>query len=273
MIEWKNIVRGLAMGVSDLIPGVSGGTTAVVLGIYDRLILSINQLFSRNFKSALFFLVPLGLGIVSALFIFSNVISFLLESYPIPTYFFFFGLILGVIPFLIQKVDAKRTFHVKHFILLIIAALVVALNFSIDLDESSTVMQNLDMADYMLLFGAGWIASSAMLLPGVSGSLFFTILGVYGTLVHALSTINIPVIAVVAVGILVGILVMSKIIRYVLRRYPIATYAGIIGLMLGSSFVILPGIPPTPGLFMSSIVTFVAGLALAFGLGRVEHDH
>lgn len=126
MWEWRNIYRGLLMGASDVVPGVSGGTIAVVLGIYDRLIEAINGFFSKEWKKHLKFLLPLGIGIVTSIALLASVIDWLFEHYPGPTQFFFLGLIIGVLPYLTHKADMKNKFQGKHYVLLLIGAAVVA---------------------------------------------------------------------------------------------------------------------------------------------------
>src|SRR5690625_182412 len=125
-MEWKNIYRGLLIGGSDVIPGVSGGTIAVLLGIYDELIEAINGIFSRHWRRYLNFLVPLGIGVATAIFTVARILKWFLAHYPGPTYFFFLGLIVGVIPHLFQEADARRTFTVKHIILLVIGGVLIS---------------------------------------------------------------------------------------------------------------------------------------------------
>src|SRR5690625_5619809 len=124
-MEWKNIYRGLLMGASDVIPGVSGGTIAVLLGIYVHLIAEIKGFFSKDLKKHLTFLLPLGIGMAAAVLLLSRVIEWLFNHYPALTNFFFLGLIIGVLPYLFQKADAKNQFETKHIILLIIGAVLV----------------------------------------------------------------------------------------------------------------------------------------------------
>src|SRR5690625_5145324 len=107
LMEWKNLYRGFIMGGTDVIHGVSGGTIAVVLGIYDRLIAAINGIFSKDWKKHLGFLIPLGIGIVTAIFTLAHLMEWLLIYYPGPTFYFFLGLIIGVLPLLFREVDVK----------------------------------------------------------------------------------------------------------------------------------------------------------------------
>src|SRR5690625_4228471 len=109
-MKWKNIYRGFAMGISDVVPGVSGGTIAVILKFYDELIMAINGFFSRKWKEHLRFLVPLAIGMGLAIFSFSRVMDWLLTFYERPTYYFFLGLIVGILPNLFKESKARITF-------------------------------------------------------------------------------------------------------------------------------------------------------------------
>ena len=269
-MEWKNIYRGMMMGASDVVPGVSGGTIAVVLGIYDQLIEAVNGFFSKEWKKHLGFLIPLGIGVLAAIFLLAGVIEYLFEHYPGPTQFTFLGLIIGVLPYLLHKSEAKYKFKVNHFFLLFIGIAIVASMLFFRSDTTAPIT-DITLATYGFLFLAGFIASAAMILPGISGSFLLLIIGVYGTVINAISEFKIDIIAVVGLGIAMGILVMSKVIHYFLEHYTTATFAVIIGLVTGSIFVIFPGWPTTTGGVIISIVTFALGLFVAFLLGRVEY--
>lgn len=269
-MEWKNIYRGMIMGASDVIPGVSGGTIAVLLGIYDRLIAAINGFISKDWKKQLGFLIPLGIGVVTAILLLSHVIKWLFEHYPAPTQFFFLGLILGVLPYLFHKADVKSNFQSKHVVLLIIGVIVVGSMVFFNAGEGS-VIENKTMSTYVLLFFSGFIASSAMILPGISGSFMLLIIGVYKTVLVGVSNFQLDVIAVTGVGIVIGIVVMSKIINFFLNNYYTGTFAIIIGSVIGSIFVVFPGWPVSTALILLSVVTFAVGLAVAYILGKVEY--
>ncbi|MBP2242729.1 putative membrane protein [Cytobacillus eiseniae] len=261
-MQWRNIYRGFIMGITDLIPGVSGGTIAFILGIYDQLLAAISGILSRDWKKHLGFLLPLGLGIGIAMLSLSKVIEYLLENHHQPTQFFFVGLIIGVLPFLSRQADIKKNFKAGHFILIVLLGLLLASTAFIK-PADTTPITELNGANAIGLFLAGWAGSMAMLLPGISGSFILLLLGVYSTAIGALSNLNIPIIAVIGAGVIVGLLVSSKAISYLLTHYTHIMYAAIIGLILGSVVIIFPGIPSDTLSIAISIMTFLAGLVVA----------
>lgn len=270
-MEWRNIYRGLLMGASDVIPGVSGGTIAVLLGIYDRLIAAINGLFSKDWKKHLNFLIPLGIGVAIAILSLARLMKWLLAHYPGPTYFLFLGLIIGIIPNLFAEADARRTFTKRHVILLIIGILLVSsMVFFMDADKGAIITDK-TMSTYVLLFFSGIFASAAMILPGISGSVVFLILGVYPTVIDAIDRLDLITMGIIGTGIVIGIISMSKIIHYFLKHYRTATFAFIIGAVIGSIVVIFPGWPANTALLVTSIVTFGSGLLVAYILSIVEY--
>ena len=260
-MEWKNIYRGILMGISDLIPGVSGGTIAFILGIYDRLLESISGFFSRDWKKYLGFLVPLGIGIVITLLLFSRVIEYLLEQHYEATQFFFMGLIIGVIPYIMKQAEVKKNFTARHLIILVVIGAALAVTAFIPTEEDLAPITSLTLPIFFLLFFSGWLASMAMLLPGISGSFILLLLGVYSTAINALSTLNIPVVLAIGAGVIVGFIVSSKAIQYLLEHFTYVTYAAIIGLILGSLFVVFPGFSADSTTLITSLVTFALGLA------------
>lgn len=257
------------MGVADLIPGVSGGTIAVILGIYDRLIAAISGFFSKEWKRHALFLIPLAIGMIATILSLSRVIDFLLENYYAPTQFFFLGLIVGIIPMLFRELHSRAGFKSSYWIAIVIGTIIVASMAFIRPAEADVITQ-LTLGTTLLLFFSGWLASMAMLLPGISGSFILLLIGVYATAIKALSDFNIPIILIIGAGVGVGFIVSSKIIRYLLAHKPGITFAVIIGLVLGSLAVVFPGLPENGVQWMLSVITFIAGWTIVHLLNRIS---
>lgn len=268
-MRWSNVFRGLLIGICDLIPGVSGGTVALVLGIYDELLASISGILSKHWRRHIRFLLPLGIGIGGALLFFSRAIAYLLEHHFAPTQMFFMGLIVGVLPMLLRRSDARRTFQAPHFVILTIAATAVAAMKFINPEAAVEPITELTTARAIGLFLAGAAGATAMLLPGISGSFVLLVLGAYPTAIFALATLHIPLIATIGAGVIAGLIVSSTLIRYVFNRYPTPTYAAIVGLIVGSVVVIYPGFASV-GAFIMGASTFLAGFAIAVYFGQHE---
>lgn len=268
-MQWRNLYRGFFIGISDLIPGVSGGTIAFILGIYEELLRAISGFFSRDWKKHIGFLLPLAIGMGGTLLVFSRLIEYLLKNYHSQTQFFFLGLIIGVLPFISKQVNVKKNFKFVHFLLvLIVGAALASLAFVNPIDHGT--ITKLTSSNALGLFLAGWAGSMAMLLPGISGSFILLLLGVYSTAISALSNVNIPIIIAIGLGVIVGFIVSSKVIRYLLDRFKYATFAVIIGLIIGSVFVLYPGLPDDGTFLMMSLLTFFIGLLVASLFGSFD---
>ncbi|MTV23171.1 DUF368 domain-containing protein [Staphylococcus delphini] len=272
----SNIPRGFAMGVSDLIPGVSGGTIALLLGIYDDFIQSVSGVFSKNFKKSILFLLPIVIGMGLAIGILSSVINYLLAEHPVPTMFFFFGLILGIIPFLLRISRYRQTYHMQHWLVMLACVIILASMAFFKGDSSHAVPSHIDVSGPMLIkyLIAGICASSAMLLPGISGSFVLLLFGVYSTVTFSISEAvrfnfeGLPVILLVGVGVVIGFVIASKIITFLLEHYTYLTYAAILGLVIGSLFSVFPGLPTSGLSWVVSIVTLIIGFVISYVLGQ-----
>ncbi|WBL17417.1 DUF368 domain-containing protein [Sutcliffiella sp. NC1] len=269
-LEWKNLFRGMLMGITELVPGVSSGTLAFILGIYDRLIDSISGFFSKNWRKHLTFLIPLGLGMVISLVAFSRIMKFLLVNHEQPTHFLFLGLIIGILPLLYRESDMGNSFKVKHYTLMFIAIIPVILLELLREPEAATIVEISNLSTFGYLFLSGWLASMAMLLPGISGSLVLVILGMYTTATTALSELNFPIIVSIGLGVIVGFILSSKIIKFLLYTFPKATFAVIIGLVIGSTYAVFPGLSNSLITNVISVITFLIGLIVVQTIGKTN---
>ena len=229
-------LKGMAMGISDLIPGISGGTIALLLGIYKDFISSLKSI---NYKSFIYlvrldfkklnnqlnlcFLLPVFFGILSSIFIFSSLISFLLLDYKVLLFSFFFGLIFFSSIRLISSLKPSSTLD----FLTVFVGLVIGLSFFF---VSSLSTSN----SFFSIFLAGFIAISAMLLPGISGSYILLILGKYEFMLDSISSFNWINILIFSSGAITGILSFSKTIHYLLKNYYRSTIFFLSGLMMGA---------------------------------------
>lgn len=278
-IKWSNLWKGFAMGTTDLVPGVSGGTIALLLGIYDDFIRFISGIFSKRFWESLKFLIPIGLGMVIAIGVLSKLINYLLSTHTIPTMFFFVGLIGGIIPYLLKTSKFKQTFNTLHYILLVLGiVIIVVITLLNNGDKHAGETLTLNSGLVIKYFIAGMCASSAMLLPGISGSFMLLVFGVYGTVMFAISefmSLNfaaIPILLTVGFGVICGFLFSSKLIQYLLSYYTFLTYALIIGFVVGSLYAVFPGLPGTFIIWIISIITLILGFVISYKLGKITAD-
>lgn len=256
-----NLLKGSLIGIANIIPGVSGGTIAVVTGIYDRLIEAVGGFFKEGggWKKNLLFLFPIILGAGLGIILFARVIEYLLSHYPEQTAFLFIGLILGSLPFLVRKATTapfKPTFLIP---LVITLSLIIIMAFSHQ-SEPFEMEFELTFKSGVIIFFAGVISAAAMIIPGISGSFMLLLFGMYPLFIYAVKEFDIPLLTIMAAGALVGILLVSKVINFLLHRFHGYTYYGIIGLVLGSVVSIYPG-------FTVSVKGGVSILALAAGAG------
>lgn len=263
-----NILKGMVIGISNVIPGVSGGTMAVVLGIYDKLLSAINTFF-KNWKKSIFFLGEVAIGAALGIILFSKLITTLLTNYAEPTNFFFIGLILGSFPLLYKRATKDKVKPINYIWFIATLVLMIGMSFFSQKDTTAVIMTTLSVKSFISLFAAGFIAAATMILPGVSGSLVLLILGLYTTFTTAISTFNIPLLIPIGLGVLIGIATMTKVIEALLNKFPQPTYFAICGLILGSIFSVYPGFTlGTTGII--SIATFVVGFILTYLLGKKE---
>ena len=235
-------VKGFIMGIANIIPGVSGGTLALTLGIYERFIGAISHFFS-NLKENIKFLLPIAIGLCLAILSMSRVIDYSYEHFPIPTTLFFVGLVIGGIPMLYHKVKGKKEGkQISSWIILLMTfSLVIVMAFADQLfgTTAKVNLSGLNLWGYLILFCVGVIAAATMVIPGVSGSLVLMLLGYYYPILKIVKALtkfenlgeNIVIAGVFGVGVLVGIVLISKIIEFLLKKCETKTYYGVLGVI------------------------------------------
>lgn len=277
------LLKGALIGISVVIPGVSGGSMAMSMGIYDQLIDFVTDR-KNAFKHGRV-LLPYILGMVIGVAAFSYFIELMFSAYPLLTACAFAGMILGALPMLLQRVKGQR-FHASHAVLLLgMATLMVLL--SIASRSAGTVFTlTSDTPHAMLAFGLGFAAAATMVIPGFSGSMLLILLGYFEPVLayvngftNALFSLNfaamlqrIIILVPFTLGVVAGIFFMARVVRVLLRRFPYATYYAIMGLVLSSPFSVLyqqTGAADAMGWLLAVFAT-IAGFSLAVVLGKGE---
>lgn len=274
------VLKGFVMGMANLIPGVSGGTLAITLGIYEKFINALSHFF-KDLKENLKFLVPVIIGIVLALFSLSNAMSFCLEKYLFITIMFFVGAILGGIPMLYKKIRGKKFGAVE--VIVFILSFVVVLVPAFCAGETTISLANPGVLDYILLLLVGVLASATMVVPGISGSAVLMTIGYYKPIVDTIKGLTdskegfingLFILIPFGVGVLLGMLFIAKLIEYLLKNFEVKTYYGIIGFVIASVVAIIyQNFFATGNVaiyfidILLGIVTFALGFVVAYKLG------
>ena len=278
----KNVLKGMLIGVANIIPGVSGGTMMVSMGIYDKLIHSLTHLF-KEFKESMKFLIPIFIGMGIALVGLSFIIEPAFEHFPLQTSWLFIGLIVGGLPAMWQKVKGKGM-KISYMIpFLVFFAVVVGLA-AMGEKEGNAADLTFSLWSVIKLFVVGIIASATMVIPGVSGSMMLLLLGYYNPIVGAIKDFvtalvsfdiqgilsGCGVLVPAGIGIVAGVFAIAKLIEVIFEKFPLQAYWAIIGLIVASPIAVLLMAQLgtiTAASVAVSVVTFAVGFVIAMKLG------
>lgn len=257
--------KGLLIGSTMLVPGVSGGSMAIVLGIYERLLSAISSL-AKNLKENLLFLCLFVISAGVGMLVLARPILSLLESYPKPMQCFFIGAVVGGIPAVWRQAEIQR-FSWKTGLCFAVGFLAV-IGISViptEMFQTSLFMPEAEggsggrtLSSYLFLLFAGILSSTALVLPGISVSYFLLVLGLYHELMRAISEFNMGFLIPMGSGILLGVILTTKGLEYILKKYPQLSYMVILGFVAGSVLEILPQVP-NGGEWLLCIVAGLAG--------------
>ncbi len=256
----RDLLAGFVMGIAFIIPGFSGGSVAAILGIYEKLISAVTDLF-RNFKSSFRTLLPIALGLVLGAAALLFPLKAALAAAPLPTVSLFVGLALGGIASITDRLHGK--FRPANALALAIPALFAATLCFIPTGADVDLL-NLSFGGYALLFLIGILGSVALVVPGISGSMMLLILGYYNPIIKIITEhllvgkdigVSVLVIGVTALGIIVGFFIISYVMRGLLRRYPRGTYFAIVGFIVGSTPSAFVSTAKDAGMTLSTLPT------------------
>lgn len=243
------IIKGMIIGIANVIPGLSGGTIAVSMGIYEKLIHTINNIFKtpiKCIKEIWTYIVGIGLGVIVAVF----GITYLFEVSPIPTAMLFVGLVLGAIPTIGGRIDEKNISKRDIITFVIFLAIIISVPF---LKGSVATINESSIATYFIIFMLGIVAAATMVIPGVSGSMILMAFGYYEYIMATISGFikavvdlnftlafeELLILAPFGIGVLIGIIAIAKLIEWLLEHHEKTVYWGILGLLVASPFPII----------------------------------
>lgn len=277
----RDILRGIAIGIANIIPGVSGGTMMVSMGIYDDVIHAVTGLF-HHMRESIRLLFPYAIGMGIGIVGLSFMIGYLFAVYPLQTALLFTGLIFGGLPLILSKVKGAGPSFAEILILIVFFGLIVWMEFW---GEGTAYVLDTEPQTMLILFLIGALAAATMVIPGVSGSMLLMALGFYTPIIDHINAFVVAfmtfdlgtvwycmrILIPFGLGVILGIFLIAKLIEFLLSRYERMTYFAILGLVLSSPVAVLSGIGVgtiSIGGLVAGILMFVVGLAAAFLLGK-----
>ena len=288
---FRDFINGLAFGITQIIPGLSGATIAIMMGFYFELLEAINH-FTKDLRKNLKFALPILLGMVFGLILFSSIVNFLLTNYSFPTMLFFIGLVAGILPHIYTKIraDGQKLKAVDIILIAVPFIILVTVSFMQEarVTAPAELIDNIGIPFIIFLFVAGILAAAALIVPGFSGSFILLLLGIYHLAIYSISSIRhllldftnitlmlniIKVLLPLGIGVIVGIISMARLIEKLIKNHNKLLYTLILGLLFGSIFALFR----EPTVYQSGvstvivivgIVTFSSGAVLAYVLGK-----
>ena len=233
------IYKGMLIGSTMLVPGVSGGSMAMILGIYEKLIESVSSFF-KDVKENLLFLFLFAISAGVGMLLLAKPILSLLETYPKVMGFFFIGAVAGGVP-TIYKQAQIREISLKY-VIYTVSGVVFVLLLSLFPKDVIDKMSNGDNSTFFLIL-AGIIAAVALILPGISVSYLLLVMGLYHELMRAISEFDMTFLFPIGIGLLCGIILLTKGLEYLMSTYPQMSYLTILGFVIGSLAEVFPGMP------------------------------
>ena len=251
---WYNVGSGFLLGLAMIVPGVSGGVLAMVLGLYEPIVAAIAKPL-ENWRRHLKLFIPLGLGAAACVLLLSRVLQFLFARYPLPTVYFFFGLVLAGLPSVFRLANAQG-FGVSHGLSLLLGFALLLVVSGLPAAEGPRWAQ-------LGLFGQaikGGIVGASMVVPGLSVSMLLLALGIYEELLGAVAQLDLAILLPAALGFVPGLVLVSKAMNWLFERKYGQIYYAILGLMLGSLAAAFPGFPRWGLEWMLCLLLFACGV-------------
>jgi len=248
-----NFIKGMVIGLALVIPGLSASTFAVVTGLYDNIIFAANNL-RKEFRQSFLFLLPIGLGAGIGILASVSAVMHLMYAFPLQSYAFFVGLVLGSVPIMYGKIKGGLQTKTNYVFLVVGFVIIVVLGFIVPSDDVIAIYSIENVGNFISILTAGIIACFLLAVPGISGALILILLGQFGTVYGAVESFAVMLLMLLRgqegaieialesgaivltffVGALIGLFAAAKIIGYLLERHEIKVYFAVMGLVLGA---------------------------------------
>lgn len=263
--------KGFTIGATMLVPGMSGGTMAMILGIYDKLIESVNDIF-KKFKKSLIFLLIFSVPAIIGMILIATPLEKLMENqtFKVPAMFFFAGAIGGSIPLMLKKAQVKKfSWHI-----LVYPVIGAALVYGISSLPSNLMQVDAGFLYYVMLVAAGFVIAIGLILPGISASSMILMFGMYDDMLSAVKNLNLAFLIPLGIGGLLGILLTTKLLDKAMKHFPKATYLIIFGFVLGAVIEVFPFADVTLSWWIVLyVILFVVGFFLVKKLTEYEDKY
>lgn len=255
---WYRLASGFVIGFGMVIPGVSGGVLAMVLGIYEPIIAAIAAPL-KNWRDNIRLLMPLGIGTAVCLLLLANILEYLFIQHPLPTLYFFFGLVIASIPSMVRLANANG-FRLSYLVSLIFGVLILLVATSLPryAGEDATVASG-----FLSAVAKGSILGIGLVIPGLSASFLLIAFGFYEELLQAVVQLDWAVLIPVVLGFVPTLVLVSKVMHWLFNWKPGHISYAILGLTVGSLYVAFPGWPRSGLEFLLCLSLFVVGVWIA----------
>ncbi len=250
----SGFLKGVAMGAGAIAPGISGGALAVIFGLYDKITNFIAHI-SKNFKANVLFFIPIGIGTVVGILVFSRVIEFLFQHYEIEIRYAFVGLMLGTLPAVVNEAN-KKGFKQKYLIPFIISFVLTILFTYFEHNSFKIINEAGTSIIHIIIYGI--IIGFGTIIPGISASIILMYLGAYEIVITAISNLQLEIMFYLGIGFVISILLFAKLISMLFAKAYGFTYYTIIGLVLGSIISIFPGFELSLYYFLNVLILILS---------------
>lgn len=270
MVSPRVMIKGFVVGSTMMVPGVSGGSMAMILGIYDRLISSISSFF-KDWKGNALYLLSFGIPALLGIVLCAGPITNIITLFPVVSMFFFFGLVFGSVPMLIKKAEIHRVDWKLVLSFIIGLAIVVSMAYLPPMGGEGGADLTMNFSTFMLQIVTGVVVAIGFILPGISTSYLLLVLGTYDYIMLAISNLDILALVPFVLGFVLGVILLTRVLEICMQRFPQLTYSMIMGFLLGSVYTVYPGHPEGWEIPLS-ILFFTLGFVIIYFVSKREAD-